>query len=79
MGEFERCNFIEQRFNLFSATCPESRPYAQTVGMGAAELNYCCPTINLIQPVEGLDQDNQCALCTVTATSNCDNFVRKFF
>ena len=79
MGEFDRCNVIEQRFNLFSASCPKSRPFAQRTSVGADVLYFCCPTRQFIQPVEGLDQDNQCALCTVTATSNCDNFVRKFF
>ena len=62
------------RFNHFSATCPESRPDAHTTGARVAALNFCCPTVNLVQPVAGQTQDNQCTPCTVTATSNCDNF-----
>ena len=71
IGVFERCQY---QFNLFSARCPESRPIAQTTGIGTAALNFCCPTINLVQPGVGQTQNNQCTRCEITDKSNCDNY-----
>ena len=37
-------------------------------GSSPASVNYCCPT----STVAGF---SECSICTVTATSNCDNYI----
>ena len=65
---------MEEVFIFFSAACPEQRPFAQTLGVGAVAIDFCCPTPTLVQPIAGQTPKNVCTICVATAENNCDNF-----